>query len=416
MVLPVLIALCLFIVLRRRRHIPKKRHHFIDSGPERKPSLEEPVSDFHSIAAPRSNWYHHLQAKGIIRGPTEALDWSGKGQHVEYTVEDEDTVPLVSEKIIGHSATALVESVRWRGVLLARKKVRCNKQLTCYDAVKEVTHLQRLQNNHLVQVVGTYIVRNDLSILLHPVTEWNLEEFMDDTLDRLSDPDDFPGSYEHIGRVSALKTFFGCLSNAIYYIHRMNIKHMDIKPKNLLVRRTNMLEEFKVYVADFGIARSYNCPEEAETDSWTAFTRTYAAPEVVMQSKRGFNADMFSLGCVYTEMLATIFSTASCNRKAEVRSLRGDPSGDTSYQANIVAMQTWLWRIDKQAFVNAISETDRKASQMFLAELPHLLHCDPARRPTSEVMANCTKPLRCLKCDLGPELLGAAEPAAKAIS
>lgn len=84
---------------------------------------------------------------------------------------------------------------------------------------------------------------------------------------------------------------------------------MDIKPQNILVRRNRSNSTglmFEVYVADFGIARSYDKAEEIMTDGWTSFTRKYAAPEVVQQESRGLAADIFSLGCIFLEMDITI--------------------------------------------------------------------------------------------------------------
>ncbi|KAF2022773.1 kinase-like protein, partial [Setomelanomma holmii] len=87
---------------------------------------------------------------------------------------------------------------------------------------------------------------------------------------------------------------------AVSFIHSRNVKHMDIKPKNILVRQ--VAGAVKVYVADFGIARSYKTAAESFTDTPISFTRTYAAPEVVMQDIRVNPADIFSLSCVFIEM------------------------------------------------------------------------------------------------------------------
>ncbi|ORY11323.1 kinase-like domain-containing protein, partial [Clohesyomyces aquaticus] len=214
---------------------------------------------------------------------------------------EEKHIPLRVEKVLGHSATALVESVHCRRIRLARKTIKCSRRLHKEDAIKEVQTLQRLQHQHIVRVVGTYTLKKDLSILLYPATEYNLEEFMDEAVDHL-----LPSPHR-----KALERFFGCLSTAVSFLHDNNVKHMDIKPKNLLVRNlatlnTNRRSYFRIYIADFGISRSYQSPSESETDSPTSFTRTYAAPEVVIQDKRGFSADIFSLGCVFAEMLATL--------------------------------------------------------------------------------------------------------------
>ncbi|KAF2811502.1 kinase-like protein, partial [Mytilinidion resinicola] len=106
-------------------------------------------------------------------------------------------------------------------------------------------------------------------------------------------------------------TFLRCLAKALAYIHENAMKHMDVKPKNLLVRdlRSSTIcnqGHYKIYIADFGIARSYRSIEECNTESPIAFTRIYAAPEVVAQERRDQKADIFSLGAVYCEMLAVL--------------------------------------------------------------------------------------------------------------
>jgi hypothetical protein len=172
---------------------------------------------FDQKASGDSEWISWLKQHGVIVDPFDELNWSGKGQHVEYGAHEQSEIPLKLEKTIGHSATALVESVRCRRIRLARKRIRCTRRLTQYDTISEVQQFQRLQHFHLVRVIGTYIVNRDLSILLYPVAEWNLEEFMDDTVNLDVDPasKNFSDSYNHRNRVLALRTFFGCLSSAI---------------------------------------------------------------------------------------------------------------------------------------------------------------------------------------------------------
>jgi serine/threonine protein kinase len=93
------------------------------------------------------------------------------------------------------------------------------------------------------------------------------------------------------------------------FIHGHNIKYMDIKPKNILVQLHHVHGGYQIYIADFGHAKAYRSAEESSTDSPTSSTRTYAAPEAVIQDTRGFPADIFSLGCVFMEIFACIIST-----------------------------------------------------------------------------------------------------------
>ncbi|CAO2652823.1 Nn.00g022340.m01.CDS01 [Neocucurbitaria sp. VM-36] len=323
-----------------------------------------------------SDWLIHLRSRGILLDPKDELDWSGRGQHVEYKLEDADLIPLIQERTLGHSASAIVESVKCRRIRLARKRITCNRRLKKEDAITEVEHLQRLQHSHIVRVIGTYTLGKHLSILLYPATLCNLDEFMDEEL----------GFYN---KLTALNTFFGCLSNAIRFIHSKNVKHMDIKPKNLLVRP---LAEgrYKIYVADFGIARAYKSASDCETDSPVSFTRAYAAPEVVLQDKRGFSADIFSLGCVFIEMRAALF-----DQRQKLLDLRFENSGHSGFYASIDVILSWCEEV--------LGEEDLDTT------IPLMINREPESRPTSEDLQVVTSCLCCSTCHDGPEPFEAAK-------
>jgi len=113
--------------------------------------------------------------------PIAEKDWSGRGQHAEFLRSEKrllDTIFEV-EDILGSTRTAVVQSVMCRRILLARKTIRCNKQFTQEQAIKEVAHLTRLQHLHIVQVIGTYIMDTSISILLYHVADYNLAVFLD---------------------------------------------------------------------------------------------------------------------------------------------------------------------------------------------------------------------------------------------
>lgn len=344
-----------------------------------------------------SEWLQHLSSRGIILDVSQALDWSGRGQHVEYSPDEEASIPLRVEKTLGHSATAIVHSVMCRRIRLARKTIKCDRRLKKETAVTEVEHLQRLQHRHIIRVVGTYTLRKTLAILLYPVAQCNLEEFLDEVVEsRLS---------RHDNAVArTLSGFIGCLASALDYLHNQNVKHMDIKPQNLLVCQgwTD-----KIYIADFGIARAYTCAEESFTDTPTSFTRTYAAPEVVSQDTRGFPADVFSLGCVFMELLATIASTQSHSELEVLQDIRHQAE-DRSYQANIERVLTW----HKVLMLERLSG-NRTIASIFNNSCPALaadmMSHGPEKRPHAAVLKQQTQHLCCGSCDSGPDQFEAAE-------
>jgi serine/threonine protein kinase len=362
-----------------------------------------------------------LHSRGIIVDPKDELDWSGRGQHVEYEPEDEKIIPLMSEKILGNSASAIVDSVKCRRIRLARKRIFCHRRLKKETAIIEVEHLQHLQHAHIVRIVGTYTFKKELAILIYPATQWDLDEFMDELLDPespINTGTEASKVWQHRTGVSAMGTFFGCLSNAVSFIHDCNVKHMDIKPKNILVRLRGV-HEYRIYIADFGIARAYTSAADSFTDTPVSFTRAYAAPEVVYQDARGLSADVFSLGCVFMEMLATILSSPTRNRRQTLLELR---TGDAPFYKNIDLVRYWYSSVRPDMRDNERRSPDLpKAVPSFnprllfsteicalLDTLPKMIDEDPSLRPSMSELKTMTTELCCGNCGEGPEPFEAA--------
>lgn len=311
-----------------------------------------------------SPWLQHLDTEMLLRSADEEINWSGKGQHVEFLTENE--IPLVPERVLGYSSSALVDSVRCRRVRLARKSIRCSGGWKKEDFLEEVKHLNRLRHAHIVQLVGTYVLGNTLAILIYPVADYTLDAFMDEC------------KPEATGEVSeqlqALERFPLCLTTAVDYVHSTNTKHMDIKPTNILIcGRPDLKERYVVYVADFGISRNYTDATDMETDGPTSFTRRYCAPEVAMQETRGKSADTFSLGCVFTE----IFTVLAGNTAQELLEARRTKS-DSTFHNNIDKVLEWIGALTWPSFYS----TEQRAYPLIVPDLiKAMLQEPPQLRP-----------------------------------
>ena len=177
---------------------------------------------------------------------------------------------------------------------------------------------------------------------------------------------------------------------------------MDIKPQNILVydrqrqsTTTKYLSinpryqsRYTVLIADFGIARSYQSLDAIETDGRTAFSPKYAAPEVAEQEMRGLPADIFSLGCVFLELLVFIVDVMSRSGTTYYQdelasTLSSNADGDFSYQANIKALVAYVqsmdpWVIDPFPYLSLLEEA-HDVRQMIIK----MLREDPHRRPSA---------------------------------
>ncbi|KAI9790952.1 MAG: hypothetical protein M1833_001726 [Piccolia ochrophora] len=327
-----------------------------------------------------ANHTSFIQEAGLT---VNGRDWSGKGQHVQY--KKGDRPPLTHIAHVNVSGNVGIDEVSWGRVRLARKTVKCVGRVKLESAMKEVIHLQHLRHPHVIQLVGTYLQGHDFAILLYPVADFDLDKFLDKG-HMLSYDHAKEGSYD-----DQLWRAFSCLASAVAYVHDQGIKHMDIKPRNILVKRMSC-KRFRIYITDFDIARKVAPDEDSNTNGPTGRTPRYCAPEVAVGGDvpRSRSADIFSLGCVYLEIF-TVIVGESRDSFEEFRS-----GTDATFSNNLRKVIDWLqllidgvnspetrsdprfWRIKTFQFedvsvFNDISSTFRK-----------MLSIDPNIRPTAE--------------------------------
>ncbi|KAI1475955.1 kinase-like protein [Daldinia eschscholtzii] len=175
---------------------------------------------------------------------------------------------------------------------LAIKLFRADRQDDSDELPTELKIMKGLEHNHIVAFVGHFQRSNHFGVILYPLAICNLGQLL-------------KGAYGTNAGLTAdlskiLLTATGCLSSAVTYLHTSKIvKHKDIKPENILVDKFG-----SVHLADFGISKQYE--DETVTGGQTPFTERYAPPEVVGQCERDLSSDIFSLGCVFLEIVTVI--------------------------------------------------------------------------------------------------------------
>ncbi|KAJ4987103.1 dual specificity mitogen-activated protein kinase kinase 1 [Stagonosporopsis vannaccii] len=220
---------------------------------------------------------------------TKSLDLEN-GQHCNY--DNEEQRPFEIQSYIGSGSFGQVRIIESRvsykqyALKTIRRRIAFGTQsreiMTKFN--DEMRIMKRLNHRHVVRYVGSYTDRNDLGLVMSPVANCDLEAYLKEAC-------------TSSGCHPTLRTFFGCLASALSYLHDEGIKHRDIKPKNILVHRANVL------LADFGISREFL----DTTSGPTTATQRYCAPEVAAYEGRNASADVWSLGCVFLEMQNALY-------------------------------------------------------------------------------------------------------------
>ncbi|KAF2142560.1 uncharacterized protein K452DRAFT_286985 [Aplosporella prunicola CBS 121167] len=149
-------------------------------------------------------------------------------------------------------------------------------------------------NRHIIQVKATFVCARNFGLILSPVADAGS---LRDLLDGIHD-----GSQRLDGPARAtLERAFGCLAIGLAFIHEHAVRHKDIKPSNILIHQASVI------LTDFGTSLDYSALDQSTTDDTaTGWTYKYKPPEVHDHGPRNGRSDVFSLGCVYVEMLAVL--------------------------------------------------------------------------------------------------------------
>ncbi|XP_028327017.1 cyclin-dependent kinase 9-like isoform X2 [Gouania willdenowi] len=101
-----------------------------------------------------------------------------------------------------------------------------------------------------------------------------------------------------------IKKIMQMLLNGLYYIHRNQMLHRDMKPANVLITREGVLK-----IADFSLARDFSPAVIPQGNCYTnnVVTLWYRPPELLLGERDyGPSIDLWGVGCIMAELWTRI--------------------------------------------------------------------------------------------------------------
>jgi len=222
-----------------------------------------------------------------------------EGDHLD--IPNRTYLPYTHIQPLGIGGSAFVEKVqdKTNGQVFALKHFRRyhgpNINAFKRGFRNEVDILRRLSPHlHIISAFATWACGRELGIVLSPVADsGDLACYLQTILDL--------GNPPTTEQCTVLNQAFGCLASGLEFIHKQTIRHKDIKPQNILIHQGCVI------YTDFGVAVDASQLDNTTTvGTAQTFTFRYCAPEVAQSDKRNRKSDVFSLGCVFTEILSVL--------------------------------------------------------------------------------------------------------------
>ncbi|KAF1815377.1 hypothetical protein P152DRAFT_183460 [Eremomyces bilateralis CBS 781.70] len=304
-----------------------------------------------------ANSTEHNQLSSWVSEDLSFMDLGGtklESSTAGLRILDQNFISLRTIAKLGTGVTAEVDKVRAEdGTEYARKMVKNpRRRPSIMQRLVHESHIMRsMAHESLVTFVALVQEGERLYLLMTPAAELDLEQFL-------------RGEESRVALESSLIDLCSSAAEGLSYMHRHQVYHRDLKPANILVHNRKLL------LADFGL--SYRSKDEVKSSIRNAPSPMYAAPEAARGSPHGMQSDVFSLGCVFLEVLAVRLGESVGDVHAAL-GMSKDTGRRATYREKIGEIMDWISsRCSPQ-------ELDRKMCDLARAMMDPL----PQRRPTA---------------------------------
>ena len=303
----------------------------------------------------------------------EAQRQSPYNLHHDSTSNRDVPVKFIPLRSLGRGSYGNVDEVRElsTGASYARKRITVNSDKSSHvianEVKNEVAIMQKLRHLHITTVLFHLKEETAYSIFMLPVADYDLRKFLS-----LCTKKDHPPAMTEL-----IYPWFGCLLDALAFAHKLKIRHEDIKPSNILIKND------QPYLSDFGLAQDFaEVSGRASLDQRVQGTLAYRPPDMGSTRLRDSASDVFSLGCVYSEM----FTVTQGKSLEEYQAFRRT-ADSTAFRDCLEKMRVWMRSFESN-----------RLSDLLVDQILRMTNGDAMVRPSAEQAMHSLKGERALFC------------------
>lgn len=222
---------------------------------------------------------------------------------IDYFVQS-NNVKLEIGKFLGAGGFGSVFEGKCFGRKIALKRIHQNTKNP--HAIRESFNAEKaamsLRHRNIVRIIAATDMTNEFNserlVLMEYAGHRNLLSIINDESERITER-------------QRLK-YASDIANALYYVHKQNIAHLDVKPANIMVSFKDLCK-----LGDFGCCKVL--PDSGEgspttpTTSYLTGTLAYRSPELLKGEHPTCAADMYSYGICLWQLLTREKPYGNCN-------------------------------------------------------------------------------------------------------
>jgi serine/threonine protein kinase len=265
-------------------------------------------------------------------------------RHIQLEKNEEPLFkPDPAENQLGRTSISEVHVTHFKGIPLALKRTFPRRKVTDFDLneMQLLSQWSEDKHKHIVRLIGSFGYTEkrpggsfDLFLLIWPVAKCNLETYLEnvdlwgkwltkrkrkesvsaeesrevesavDLLVAILQPQDGPrmdtsrlGTSFYDSSIERVQRSFGCMAEAVAWLHKKNVRHKDLKPSQFLLSCEGL------WLTDFGWSKDMSLEENSATEGYDRITCKYHSPErATMTEPCGKPEDIFALGCTFLQM------------------------------------------------------------------------------------------------------------------